>query len=166
HLIALGDEAAPVETYTALGGGLVADQLAVLSTPAFASLRSGKNNEAGGDQVDLRSLVDQKPEDEVLSYLVEITIEEISKILRIPLEAIDPDEPLSVIGMDSLMGLELRLGFESKFGTELPLLAIGDMSVRALARKLLGDLRGDGTESDDGADAAEALLSIHGAKPE
>lgn len=163
-LLARGDQAGPIETYTAIGGSLVADKLAVLATPAFANLQIGQSRDAASSAIDLRDMIAQKSEEEMLDYLTDTTVEEISKILRIPAEAIDPDEPLSVIGMDSLMGLELRLGFESRFGVELPLLAIGNISVRALARKLLNDLANENEQVDEQSKTAEALLTIHGAQ--
>jgi phthiocerol/phenolphthiocerol synthesis type-I polyketide synthase C len=165
-LLGSGDQAAPIETYTAMGESAVAGKLAILSTPAFTHLKLGQVHNAQGEVIDLAALLREKPEVEVLETLVELTIEEIAKILRMPADSIDPDEPLAVIGMDSLMGLELRLGFEARFGVELPLLSIGDLSVDSLSRKLLEDLRTEEGAGDSDHQFAEALLSVHSAESE
>ncbi|MDC3985913.1 type I polyketide synthase [Polyangium jinanense] len=44
---------------------------------------------------------------------------QVSQVLRIPEERLDLDEPLTSLGMDSLMGLELRHRLEARFGIQL-----------------------------------------------
>ena len=165
-LLAKGSQTAPIETYTAMGDSAAAGKLAILSTPAFARLTLGQAQNAKGEAVDLAALMREKSEAEMFDMLVGMTIEEIAQILRMPPDTIDANEPLSIIGMDSLMGLELRLSFESRFGIELPLLSIGDLSVNVLSRKVLEELRKGEGPGDSDRDVAEALLSIHGADVE
>lgn len=165
-LLARGSQTAPIETYTAMGDSAAAGKLAILSTPAFARLTLGQAQNAKGEAIDLAALMREKSEAEMFDTLVGMTIEEIAQILRMPPDTIDANEPLSIIGMDSLMGLELRLSFESRFGIELPLLSIGDLSVNVLSRKVLEELRKGEGPGDSGRDVAEALLSIHGADVE
>nr|WP_281393120.1 acyl carrier protein [Roseibium litorale] len=69
---------------------------------------------------------------------------EIGKILRISPEEIDPHKPLSEIGMDSLMALELRMGAERQLGIDIPLMSLAngatliDLSTR-VATRVLGE---------------------------
>jgi phthiocerol/phenolphthiocerol synthesis type-I polyketide synthase C len=161
-LLAKGSTARAIETYSAIGGSAVAERLAILSTPAFLNIKLGQADNVEGRTIDLHTLLREKSESEVFDALISITIEEISHILRIAPDTIDPNQSLAEIGMDSLMGLELRLSFENKFGIELPLLAIGDLSVASLTRKLITELSDDG-EANSEEDVAESLLSIHGA---
>ncbi|MDC0746351.1 type I polyketide synthase [Polyangium mundeleinium] len=44
---------------------------------------------------------------------------QVSQVLRIPEERLDLEEPLTSLGMDSLMGLELRHRLEARFGIQL-----------------------------------------------
>jgi acyl carrier protein len=54
--------------------------------------------------------------DEGVRLLAGVVLEEISRILRLPEAGLAPDAPLAALGMDSLMGVELSLALEQKFG--------------------------------------------------
>jgi acyl transferase domain-containing protein/NADPH:quinone reductase-like Zn-dependent oxidoreductase/acyl carrier protein len=47
-------------------------------------------------------------------------VEQIAQVLRTPATRITPDTPFNTLGMDSLMGLELRNRLESSLGVSLP----------------------------------------------
>jgi acyl carrier protein len=69
---------------------------------------------------------------------------EIGKILRISPDDIDSHKPLSDIGMDSLMALELRMSAERQLGIDIPLMSLAngatliDLSSR-VANRVLGE---------------------------
>lgn len=56
--------------------------------------------------------------------LLDIMIEEIGRVLRLPPKEIDRHRPLADIGMDSLMMLELRTMVEDTLQLELPLISL------------------------------------------
>ncbi|MDJ0932168.1 MAG: acyl carrier protein [Breoghania sp.] len=84
---------------------------------------------------------------------------EIGRILRIAPEKIVPHKPLSDIGMDSRMALELRMAAKRQLGVDIPLMSLAngatlnDLSMR-IARRVRGEdtsLTGD----------AQSLASHH-----
>ena len=63
--------------------------------------------------------------------------EEAANILRLPSAAVDPLRPLSEMGMDSLMAVELRLALENRLHVDLPLMSLAEgTSVASIATRL------------------------------
>ncbi|MGK9007589.1 acyl carrier protein, partial [Citrobacter europaeus] len=72
---------------------------------------------------------------------------EIGEILRVPAQKIDPERLIHDMGLDSLMGVELIVALESRFGIRLPVMALSESpTVNKLATRLIQLLRGDDTE--------------------
>ena len=70
-----------------------------------------------------------------------IVAEEAATILRLPAGGIDPLRPLSEVGMDSLMAVELRLALESRLRVDLPLVSLVEgTSVASIAARLASAL--------------------------
>ena len=66
-----------------------------------------------------------------------VVAEEAAGILRLPAGGIDPLRPLSEMGMDSLMAVELRLALESRLRVDLPLVSLAEgTSVASIAERL------------------------------
>ncbi|MDI4663227.1 SDR family NAD(P)-dependent oxidoreductase [Xanthobacter autotrophicus] len=168
RLMARGQEAGPMAVYAQVNQTAIASQLAVLKTPTFPRLFSATANEAGGDGDPLPARLAGLSEDAARDLLGELLAREIAGILRLPAETVDPTAPLSALGMDSLMALELRLTLEKKFGLELPLLAIGSGRTLAdLTGVALASLRGTPEPASEapeaGPDATDAaMLEQHG----
>nr|WP_258169335.1 acyl carrier protein [Burkholderia multivorans] len=69
---------------------------------------------------------------------------EVSEILRVPADKIDPDRSVYDMGLDSLMGVELVVALESRFGVRLPVMALSESpTMTKLATRLIEVLRGD-----------------------
>jgi phthiocerol/phenolphthiocerol synthesis type-I polyketide synthase C len=130
-------EAPPVSTYTALHRSPAARKLVTLRGAFLADVVAPGTNTAeenGGGALDLAAL---SPE-VAASTLCLAVCEEVARILRLPVTAVDPDQQLIEAGLDSLMALELRLALERRAGVELPMLALGgDRSARQLADRIL-----------------------------
>jgi len=72
-----------------------------------------------------------------LDLLKTIVAEEAATILRLPVGGIDPLRPLSEMGMDSLMAVELRLALEGRLRVDLPLVSLAEgTSVASIAQRL------------------------------
>jgi acyl carrier protein len=72
-----------------------------------------------------------------LTLLKTVVAEEAATILRLPAGGIDPLRPLSEMGMDSLMAVELRLALESRLRIDLPLVSLAEgTSVASIAARL------------------------------
>jgi NADPH:quinone reductase-like Zn-dependent oxidoreductase/acyl carrier protein/SAM-dependent methyltransferase len=75
--------------------------------------------------------------DAALALLKTVIAEEAATILRLPASGIDPLRPLSEMGMDSLMAVELRLALESRLRIDLPLVSLAEgTSVASIAGRL------------------------------
>jgi aryl carrier-like protein len=89
----------------------------------------------------------------IASYLQQ----ELARVLETEPEALDVDAPLTHVGLDSLMALEVKNRVETTHGIELPIVGlIEDPTITNLATQVAGLLTGSGTEPADGpADGAK-----------
>jgi acyl carrier protein len=164
HLLSLADDLADPAVICAWFqfGGMALD-LPILSTPAFEAVFRRETNISGGGDINLAALIAGKPDGEARRLVADLVAGEVARILRLPQKEVDLDRPLSELGMDSLMALELRMCLEGKFGIELPLVAITAVNnLRDLAGRILQSIQSGGSEPDDGSAADRELILIHG----
>ena len=113
--------------------------LPILATPLFSEIRA-----RAGSLVTDEALADRLTEldpEAALVLLRTVVAEEAARILRLPADGIDPLRPLSQMGMDSLMAVELRLALESRLCIDLPLMSLAEgTSVASIAARLGGAL--------------------------
>jgi NAD(P)-dependent dehydrogenase (short-subunit alcohol dehydrogenase family)/acyl carrier protein len=113
--------------------------LPILAAPLFSESRAKVSPTAIDESLSER-LASLEPE-EALVLLKTIVAEEAATILRLPAGGIDPLRPLSEVGMDSLMAVELRLALESRLRVDLPLVSLAEgTSVASIASRLAGAL--------------------------
>jgi acyl carrier protein len=109
--------------------------LPILAAPLFADLRADGGSSPGDDTL-IERLAGLDPE-EALTLLKTAVAEEAANILRLPVAGVDPLRPLSEMGMDSLMAVELRLALESRLRIDLPLMSLAEgTSVASIASRL------------------------------
>lgn len=113
---------------------MAARDLRVLKAPLFSAFRR-QRRDAVVDAIDLAALIRGKTPAEARAAVVALLAVQIAGILRMGPGTIDPKRPLTELGMDSLMGLELRMMIEERAGIELPLVAL-------TAGKSLSDIAG------------------------
>ncbi len=90
--------------------------------------------------------------------------QELARVLETEPEALDVDAPLTHVGLDSLMALEVKNRVETTHGIELPIVGlIEDPTITNLATQVAGLLTGRDTEAAagpaDGADEAAAATA-------
>ncbi|HEY8871863.1 MAG TPA: SDR family NAD(P)-dependent oxidoreductase, partial [Stellaceae bacterium] len=109
--------------------------LPILGAPVFAEIRTDAGSSPGDDTlVERLAGLDA---DEALALLKTAVAEEAANILRLPAAGIDPLRPLSEMGMDSLMAVELRLALENRLRIDLPLMSLAEgTSVASIATRL------------------------------
>ncbi|WP_346912738.1 SDR family NAD(P)-dependent oxidoreductase [uncultured Roseibium sp.] len=120
--------------------------LALLGTPLIGLLGLGEGDDGSGAEgaIDLHALLDGMDKASAAQTVAKLLAAEIGKILRISPDEIDPHKPLSEIGMDSLMALELRMSAERQLGIDIPLMSLAngatliDLSSR-VANRVLGE---------------------------
>ncbi|WP_209008216.1 type I polyketide synthase [Roseibium polysiphoniae] len=129
--------------------------LALLDTPlvSLLGLGDGDDGSAGEGAIDLHALLEGMDNVAAAQTVAKLLAGEIGKILRIAPEEIDAHKPLSEIGMDSLMALELRMSAERQLGIDIPLMSLAngatliDLSTR-VANRVLGETGEDTISSD------------------
>ena len=95
------------------------------SSPRFIELVKAESESDNQDSGNLLAnqliALDENGRLEMLSLLI---AEQVSETLRLPSDAIDTSHPLTQMGIDSLLGVELQIGLNMKFGIELSALEL------------------------------------------
>jgi len=113
--------------------------LPILAAPFFAEIRADAGSSPSDDSL-IERLTELDPE-QALALLKTVVAEEAANILRLPAAGIDALRPLSEMGMDSLMAVELRLALENRLRIDLPLMSLAEgTSVASIATRLAGAL--------------------------
>ena len=120
-------------------------ELSVVRSPSFVAVvpAAGIRPSASStiDLEKLRTLTVEQASD----LLLEIVVDEIAQVLRLPAKEVDRHRPLAEIGMDSLMMLELRTTVEETLQVELPLMMLANGITPAdVARRIAGLIVNDG----------------------
>ncbi|MEM1275235.1 MAG: type I polyketide synthase [Pseudomonadota bacterium] len=138
----------------------LSETLATLSTPRFDRIdrRAPTGFAQAGSQVaDLADLDDEAARAKILDALREET----ARILRLPLEEVDPFRPMTDLGFDSLMAVDLKLAAEEHLGITMPLMALGDqINLTELASRILSRVRTKGASGDESS-VVDDLVEKH-----
>ncbi|MCF8531924.1 MAG: SDR family NAD(P)-dependent oxidoreductase [Reyranella sp.] len=120
-------------------------ELAATRSPTFDVVSAMTGKRQGMDTAaTLEKLRTMAPED-ATEALLEIVVEEIARVLRLPPKEVDRHRPLAEIGMDSLMMLELRITVEATLQIELPMMSLASGITPAdVARRIAPLILGDG----------------------
>jgi phthiocerol/phenolphthiocerol synthesis type-I polyketide synthase C len=101
---------------------------------------------------DIQHLLEELSPDELTAAVKDLLKAELGEILRMTPDKIDPDRSVYDMGLDSLMGVELVLAIESRFGIQLSVMALSESpTVSKLTEKLISQLK---DTSQDGEEAA------------
>jgi phthiocerol/phenolphthiocerol synthesis type-I polyketide synthase C len=134
------------------------------TAPQFEWMIHGAGEaDAPGTAEDLRAQLAVLSVEEQHVLLADLLCEEISRIMHLAAEKIDRNRALQDLGVDSLMAMELATAIESRFGVDLPLMALADnANIDALAARLREMLQPDSGADDGGrADTVSALARAH-----
>lgn len=132
--------------------------LAVTRGPAFATVVPATGSRQGtGSAATLEKLKTMSVE-QVSEALLEIVVEEIARVLRLPTKDVDRHRPLADVGMDSLMMLELRSTVEDTLQVNLPIMSLANGITPAdVARRIATLMVGDGEKSEPTRRAAGSV---------
>ncbi|WP_417769738.1 SDR family NAD(P)-dependent oxidoreductase, partial [Stappia sp.] len=131
--------------------------LVLLATPYAERLgiRAGDETDGEGGAVDLAALLKGLDRAAAIAKICKLLAIEIGRILRIGEDDIDPARPLTEVGMDSLMALELRMAAERQFGIDIPLMSLANgATLSDMAARITDQVMGGG--GDDSALSGEA----------
>jgi acyl transferase domain-containing protein/NADPH:quinone reductase-like Zn-dependent oxidoreductase/NADP-dependent 3-hydroxy acid dehydrogenase YdfG/acyl carrier protein len=134
--------------------------LVLAHAPAFEDIAEEvAPGAADGDAGDLAERLKALGEAEAVAEVTRLLAAEISRILKMPVAEVDPRKPLTALGMDSLMGVELRMAAEARLGVDIPLMSLAaGATLTDIARKVVARLRGAGGAVTE---EAEELASRH-----
>jgi acyl carrier protein len=141
------------------------------ATPKFSELArqadDGDQHEESAN--DIQKLLLELSDPDLLSTFVEILKGEVGEILRVAPDKIDANRSIFDMGLDSLMGVELGVAVESRFGVRLPVMAISQSpTISKLAERILQQLKGSESAAPDAPgqaliDQAQQVAAQHGA---
>lgn len=140
-----------------------AQNLKIVESPLFdvpsRILRLNPSDLSDG-QFDLAGAIEGKSAEEAETYIYELIAGEIARTLHIPASEIRRNRVIRDIGIDSLMAMELGMGFQQKTGFNLPLNNITDATtVGDVSHKLYLRIVGTG-EQDSEEDKKEILEEL------
>jgi len=137
-------------------------ELALTATPLYARMILPEGQGGAEGAAHLLSQIAGLSEAEALARIADLLAAETSRILRLPVEEIDPRQPLTDMGFDSLMAVDLRMAAEEKLGLDIPLMSLAGgatlMDIAARVLKRLGTA--DAAETEGDAEMA-ALVARH-----
>lgn len=135
--------------------------------PRFSDLRRHGEDAAGGAEnlADFQAQIEGKSPGEVLSLVTQLVTQEVAQILAISPERVDPARSLHDLGLDSLMGVELALGLEKRFGIQVPAMILNEgPTVERVTARIIERLTAmDAPEGEgDLSSTAASLAAQHG----
>ena len=116
-------------------------QPSTAASPKFASVLQQCETKHSAPLNKLRSILLNASPDERAEIAALAMAELIGETMRMPLDKIDLHVPLTEMGLDSLMALELQTGIQTRFGVECSILELqkgGDIA--GLARTLMSQM--------------------------
>jgi acyl carrier protein len=119
--------------------------LPTADSPKFSELASSCADGASHEQDsihDIHLMLSQLPEPELLELFNELLKQEIGEILRLSPDKIDSNRPIHEMGLDSLMGVELAIAVEARFGIRIPVMELrADSTVAMLVSFIISQLK-------------------------
>jgi phthiocerol/phenolphthiocerol synthesis type-I polyketide synthase C len=140
-------------------------ELVVTRAPSFAGVvpaagaRQSTSTAATLEKLKVMSI------DQASESLLEVVVEEIARVLRLPAKEIDRHRPLAEIGMDSLMMLELRSTVEDTLQVDLPIMSLANGITpadvaRRIATLVVGGDNNGGVRGETGSMVTGALAAL------
>ncbi|GJE28589.1 L-threonine 3-dehydrogenase [Methylobacterium organophilum] len=144
----------------AMHWGKARERLATMRSPSYAGLGSENQAEAGGvAAINIGALLKSQDIDAVRKVVADAIVEDIARILRLPKDDIGRTRPLSEIGLDSLMGVELGASLQERFALEAPPAGISSgLTVNELSETLIQSVS---APVDEAAGAVLTLAQKH-----
>ena len=137
-----------------------AQNLKIVESPLFdvpSRILKLNPSDLSDGQFDLAGAIEGKSPEEAETYIYELIASEIARTLHIPASEIRRNRVIRDIGIDSLMAMELGMGFQQKTGFNLPLNNITDATtVGDVSHKLY--LRIVGTSEQDSEEDKKEIL--------
>ncbi|MEG3064266.1 MAG: SDR family NAD(P)-dependent oxidoreductase, partial [Comamonas sp.] len=140
------------------------------SSPKFSELaRDAMDNDGDEeDSGDIQRVLAELSDAELQVTLTDMIKSEVGEILRVSPEKIDPNRSIYDMGLDSLMGVELVVALEGRFGIQLSVMALSQSpTIAKLAERIGLQLKGSDEQAAAGQDSqvlaqTKQLVAQHG----
>jgi acyl transferase domain-containing protein/NADPH:quinone reductase-like Zn-dependent oxidoreductase/acyl carrier protein len=122
--------------------GMLPAIAAALKYARMRELMSGEASAAAGaDAAEIRAYLTGLPRDEAISAVQQLLVKHIAGVVGALPARIAADQPLTDLGMDSLMLVELQMGLDKQFGIAIPTFELMDLAtVEKLGRRIVDEL--------------------------
>jgi phthiocerol/phenolphthiocerol synthesis type-I polyketide synthase C len=130
--------------------------LGAARSPKYLPLaaHAGEAVQAESSPADLRRWAAEQEESVVVPECTAMLKQEIADILRMEAAKLDAAASLQDLGLDSLMGVELMMAVEARFGVNIPVMALAEAgTIERLARRIVKELKRGAEEAPDDAQA-------------
>ena len=118
------------------------------SSAKYEELKRNTKDSDGDQFEDIQNLIANMGRAEIQALVTELLLDEVEQILRLPRDKMDIEQSIFDLGMDSLMGMELVLAIEERFGVKLPVMALTEgANISRIAERITEQL--SSSDSDD-----------------
>jgi len=141
-----------------LDWGVIQRVMPAANSAKYEELRRQVKGSDSEQFEDIQTLIANMSHAEVKDLVVDLLLDEIEQILRLPREKLDIEQSVFDLGMDSLMGMELVLAIEERFGVKLPVMALTEgANIQRIAERITDQL----AVSDSGQETASEPAESH-----
>ena len=109
--------------------------------------------------VSMAELLAGKSADEAILMLTDLIAQEVAKLMGISVKELNVHQPISDIGMDSLMVVELAVALEERIGLKIPAVSLsGGATIQTMAERFWQMLN----KSNEDEQVLDAIAGQHG----
>jgi acyl transferase domain-containing protein/NADPH:quinone reductase-like Zn-dependent oxidoreductase/acyl carrier protein len=138
---------------------------AIAKAPKYARMRDLMSEEAGeasgANAEEIRAHLAGLPREEAIATVQQLLIKHIAGVVGTAPAKIPTAQPLTDLGMDSLMLVELQIGLDKQFGVAIPTLELMDLAtVEKLGRRIVDEIGSAPATASEAEAAVDALNPI------
>ncbi len=144
-----------------LDWGVIQRVMPAASSAKYEELKRNVKTSDGEQYEDIQTLIANMGRAEIQELVTDLLLDEVEQILRLPRDKMDIEQSIFDLGMDSLMGMELVLAIEERFGVKLPVMALTEgANIQRIAEKITDQLAG-ASDDEDTSSAKEQQKDQH-----
>jgi len=132
-----------------LDWGTIQRVMPAASSAKYEELKRQVKSSDGEQFEDIHTLIANMGYAEVKELVIDLLLDEVEQILRLPRDKMDVEQSIFDLGMDSLMGMELVLAIEERFGVKLPVMALTEgANILRIAERITDQLSNTDNQED------------------
>ncbi len=144
-----------------LDWGVIQRVMPAASSAKYEELKRQVKASDGDQHEDIQTLIANMGRAEIQELVTDLLLDEVEQILRLPRDKMDVEQSIFDLGMDSLMGMELVLAIEERFGVKLPVMALTEgANIQRIAEKITDQLAG-ASDDEDASSPKENQVDKH-----